>query len=99
MCRLSRSERQMMRIFAWAMSLTATFALMILLTRGIEPPPVMVKQLATGACTQPCWHGIRPAQTLEQAQSLLRTDEAFSLHKVFYAPLCWIAQSEVNWQI
>jgi hypothetical protein len=55
-----------------------------------RPQPQAVMMFATGGCTQPCWHGIRPGTTtVKEAIDLIEADSTL---KVFYRDdrmICW----------
>jgi hypothetical protein len=63
--------------------------------------------LASGDCSQPCWHGIQPGKTtLDQAEAILRADRTLTLEtnsftdpfgKIHYQ-LCWSRTFAPKWE-
>jgi hypothetical protein len=51
--------------------------------------------LNPGACSLPCWHGIRPsATTLTQAETIIRADQTLRINTYTADTLCWQIQSD-----
>ncbi len=90
----------MSRLVVLACALTVVLALPVVGVRliGTVPDaPIGVSLLNSGACLEPCWHGIRPGETsLREVADILRSD--YVTRGDFTYELCWALWADMPGQ-
>jgi hypothetical protein len=94
----------MARLWVVLTAVAATLTVLLSIARwigGLDGPPVSLAMLETGACSQPCWHGVKPGKTsLDQVAELAysQSRENYNSAQMLYAnEYCWKIPSERTW--